>query len=1377
MPYNILIWNARGVANKSTQSTIKYLIKTHRISVLAIIEPLIKPKPDVFSRMFGLQYKGANENGQIWIFAENGTEMDEWDSSEQVLHARFLTDGLPAPFFLSVVYGKCSREARLPLWEKLRALAVKCESLPWMVGRDFNIFTSEDERQGASLRKSRTREMSDFVNAISDCQLMDLGADGVKFTWARGDTFERLDRALIATRSSYPATVQISKHVDKTSFFLEGSGEKATGAQGMVNLHLKLGRVKKCLKWWNKNVFGNIFERVKKADMEAQEALKRFEQDQSPCNRTEMNRTAAELVLRLKMEEDYWKQKAAIRWSVEGERNTKFFQGWVKQKRAKSRIHSIEEEGQVISEDGDLRASAVNFFQSLLSSDIEHLQEPELDILSSLPTDFNLEALERTPTIEEVKRVVFDINADSASGPDGFSSLFYQTCWDLVGTDVTNAVIDFFHGAPMPRGFAATMIILIPKKKNPTLWSEFRPISLCNVSNKIISKLLTMSMAPLLPMLTAPNQSGFIKGRLLSDNVLLAKEMFHELGNCNPSPNMALKLDMAKAYDRVQWPFLLKVLRKMGFTEKWVGMIERCINSCWFSVLLNGTSAGFFKSTRGLRQGDPLSPSLFILAADYLSRVLDRLILGQKQMRFNTARYTMGVSHLSYADDIIIFTQARRASLRKLRGCLKHYEEVSGQKINEGKSCFYIDNKHVGWADGITAEKISQKIHCWCHKHLSFGGRLTLIKSILEAILVHVFQVLEPTKGALRMLEQVLARYFWGSCNTSKKTHWIRWKDVCRPTLEGGLGLRRMADIVEAYSYKLWWRFRERSSLWAEYMHKKYWSVSSNMIIYRTSRFSPIWRRMFKAGLKCQALIRWMLGNGKVSFWNDIWLKDQPISELCFREGTPTFVRVEELWTEAGWNTEEVFKVLDEWGIPREMGDEILVTPFDDSMEDRARWALTPHGNFTVASAWEQIRSKGDKFEVYDFIWGKGINPTISVFLWRLLANRISVDVKLQWRGVSLASKCRCCERSGEESRLHLFVSGKAAREIWNHFSKWFPDVPEYGRRGGSIERRMRWWQRHLNSRNKHHICILIPCLIFWYIWTERNGCVHLENVFKHENVCKRVVLHLSNLVLAGHLKPDDWKGCAPRVEFMTERANERSRRRVERVQWRPPDHPWLKLNTDGAFGGLEGKAGGGGILRNHLGETVQAFCTPISANSGFEAEVKTMLEAIAIAKNYSSKLWIETDAERLYWCLEKNSLGPADLRHSFSKIYIELKEVQWKVTCIRRKGNKVADFLASMGKNCHSLMRFEEGSFPARARALARLDQIGMPSFRFEALVNDVAANGEGTEAVAKGYNNNNEAPLAPENSSAGSSSSNTYSDTSPDCTNTVVLDTKAKP
>ncbi|XP_042051505.1 uncharacterized mitochondrial protein AtMg01250-like [Salvia splendens] len=138
----------------------------------------------------------------------------------------------------------------------------------------------------------------------------------------------------------------------------------------------------------------------------------------------------------------------------------------------------------------------------------------------------------------------------------------------------------------------------------------------------------------------------------------MAQEMFHEIARCSPAPNVAIKIDMAKAYDRVQWSFLTKVLRRMGFPDAWISLVERCIGLCWFSVLINGVPAGFFKSTRGLRQGDPISLALFVIAVDYLSRALDKLILGKKEMVFMASRKCMEISHLAYADDIIIFTQA-----------------------------------------------------------------------------------------------------------------------------------------------------------------------------------------------------------------------------------------------------------------------------------------------------------------------------------------------------------------------------------------------------------------------------------------------------------------------------------------------------------------------------------------------------------------------------------------------------------------------------------------------------------------------------------------------------------------------------------------------
>ncbi|XP_042016190.1 uncharacterized protein LOC121764200 [Salvia splendens] len=311
----------------------------------------------------GLDLAGLVEE-RIWIFAAEGFEVDGWDESKQVLHARFETPLLLVPFFVSVVYGKCFREGRLEMWDKLWEIAASLDGLPWLVGGDFNTFVSEEERQGG-VRK-RTREMLDFAEAISDCQLLDVGADGPKFTWARGNVFERLDRVLLgegwanmfeSTRVSNLPRI-LSDHCPllvearlpepraKPSFRFQNMWvrhhlflnevdrcwREGTGTRGMINMQIKLSRLKSSLKIWNRVIFGNVFEGLKKAEVEAKEAMERYEHDSSLDLRSEMNRSTANFILKLKMEEDYWRQKAALKWVAEGERNTKFFHGWVKQR-------------------------------------------------------------------------------------------------------------------------------------------------------------------------------------------------------------------------------------------------------------------------------------------------------------------------------------------------------------------------------------------------------------------------------------------------------------------------------------------------------------------------------------------------------------------------------------------------------------------------------------------------------------------------------------------------------------------------------------------------------------------------------------------------------------------------------------------------------------------------------------------------------------------------------------------------------------------------------------------------------------------------------------------------------------------------------------
>jgi hypothetical protein len=171
-----------------------------------------------------------------------------------------------------------------------------------------------------------------------------------------------------------------------------------------------------------------------------------------------------------------------------------------------------------------------------------------------------------------------------------------------------------------------THVALIPKVKQPTSVTEFRPISLCNVIYKLIFKVLANRLKIFLPHIIAPTQSAFIPGRLISDNVLAAYETLHTMHTGMKGKNgfMAMKLDISKAYDRVEWGFLEAVMKRMGFGERWIGLIMMCVKTVRYSVIVNGNPCGLITPSRGIRQGDPISPYLFLICAEALSSLITR---------------------------------------------------------------------------------------------------------------------------------------------------------------------------------------------------------------------------------------------------------------------------------------------------------------------------------------------------------------------------------------------------------------------------------------------------------------------------------------------------------------------------------------------------------------------------------------------------------------------------------------------------------------------------------------------------------------------------------------------------------------------------------
>ena len=204
--------------------------------------------------------------------------------------------------------------------------------------------------------------------------------------------------------------------------------------------------------------------------------------------------------------------------------------------------------------------------------------------------------------------------------------LFYQKFWHLVGNDVSSAVLDFLNSGIKIPEINYTHIVLIPKVKSPEKMTDFRLISLCNVIYKIISKVIANRLKTILPQLISPTQSAFVPGRLITDNVLLAYETLHAMHGRKKGKKgaLTLKLDVSKAYDRVEWNFLRGMMVKLGFPEEWIDRVMSCVTTPSFSVRINGKAYGNIIPSRGLRQGDPLSPYLFLLCAEGFTSLLSK---------------------------------------------------------------------------------------------------------------------------------------------------------------------------------------------------------------------------------------------------------------------------------------------------------------------------------------------------------------------------------------------------------------------------------------------------------------------------------------------------------------------------------------------------------------------------------------------------------------------------------------------------------------------------------------------------------------------------------------------------------------------------------
>ncbi|CAL5349484.1 unnamed protein product [Camellia sinensis] len=270
------------------------------------------------------------------------------------------------------------------------------------------------------------------------------------------------------------------------------------------------------------------------------------------------------------------------------------------------------DDGSWCSNQLELQRKAIQHFQKLFQSESGISTSP---LTHSLPilTPREVALLNRPISATEVKDVVFSLGPYKAPNLDGIQPFFYQQFWDVVGLTLTTVIQQMFASGDISTYLNKTLITLIPKVDHPSTMNHFRPISLSNVTMRILSKILVFRVRPFLTKLVNPLQSSFIPGRQATDNIVLVQELLHSMHKSKSSKGaMAIKIDLGKAYDRIEWPFLEQVLNEIGFPFSWITLIMKCVSITQLAILWNGASTSFFQPSRGLRQGDPLSPYLFL---------------------------------------------------------------------------------------------------------------------------------------------------------------------------------------------------------------------------------------------------------------------------------------------------------------------------------------------------------------------------------------------------------------------------------------------------------------------------------------------------------------------------------------------------------------------------------------------------------------------------------------------------------------------------------------------------------------------------------------------------------------------------------------------
>ncbi|GAU51099.1 hypothetical protein TSUD_411800 [Trifolium subterraneum] len=644
---------------------------------------------------------------------------DDILSCEHVLwcHGRFTKNG--EEFFVANVYTPCEDGAKQGLWVSLSARIQSLGRRRICVCGDFNAVKHIDER-----RSSRGGfcflDHIPFSRFIEDNNLIDLPLSGHKFTWFKGSglSISRLDRFLLSGEwcLAWPSCNQVARMrglCDHCSLVLSTNEEdwgprpsrmlkcwcdvpgcnlfvrdKWNSLQvegwGDFVLKEKFKMIKAALRDWHLTHVQNLPSRIESLktwlstlDLKGEEVVLSDEEI------AELHGVTFDLHSLSQMNASIsWQQSRAL-WLNEGDANSKYFHSILASRRRKNALSFIKVDDVTLEGVTPIRQAVFLHFASHFKA--TNVERPGVDNLR--------------------------FKSYKSPGPDSIYFGFIKDFWAELRGDVMRFISEFHRNGKLTKGINSTFIALIPKIDSPQRLNDFWPISLVGSLYKILAKVLANRLRLVIGSIISESQTAFVKDRQILDGILIANEVVDEARK-SKKDLMLFKVDFEKAYDSMDWGYLDKVMGRMSFPTLWRKWIKECVCTATASVLVNGSPTDEFPLERGLRQGDPLSPFLFLLAAEGLHVLMEAVVDRHLFEGYRIGeRDPVSVSHLLFADDTLLLGVKSWANVRALRAVLVLFETMSGLKVNFSKSMLVgvnIPDSYLGEAASALCCKVGK---------------------------------------------------------------------------------------------------------------------------------------------------------------------------------------------------------------------------------------------------------------------------------------------------------------------------------------------------------------------------------------------------------------------------------------------------------------------------------------------------------------------------------------------------------------------------------------------------------------------------------------------------------------------------------------------